>query len=270
MKLPERARISHKGEQGRVAIVAGSKEYYGAPIYNALGAECSGADLITLFLPEQHLQIAKSSSLNLFLREYVKGDLGLKDLGLILNESEKNHVLLMGSGLGHDKDTLRVIKLILENVKIPVVLDAEALFPDILEIKHEANWVITPHRGEFKRLFGMEATESNVIECAKNHGITVLLKAPIDIISNGVSTYANATGCPEMRVGGTGDGLAGITASFISQGLTPYEAACSAAHYFGLAGEDLAKHNFCFTTQELLGHFPKFVKYHASKIKPVS
>jgi len=264
VKLPEREKSSHKGERGRVAIVAGSKDYYGAPIFNALGAECSGADLITLFLPEQHLQVAKSSSLNLFLREYVKGNLGLKDLGLILKECESNHVLLMGSGLGRDQDTLRVIKLILENVRIPVVLDAEALFPDILEIKHEANWVVTPHVGEFKRLFGMDATEAKVIECAKNHGLTVLLKAPVDIISDGVSTYINATGCPEMRVGGTGDGLAGIVASFISQGFSPFDAACSAAHYFGLAGEDLAKHNYCFTTQEIIKHFPKFIRAHTS------
>jgi len=263
VKLPVRELSSYKGEQGRVVIVAGSKAYYGAPIFNALGAESSGADLITLFLPEQHLQVAKSNSLNLFLHEYVKGDLGLKDLGLILNECERNQVLLMGSGLGRDKDTLRVIKLILESVKIPVVLDAEALFPDILEIKQKSNWVITPHRSEFKRLFGMEATEVNAIECAKKHSITVLLKAPIDIVSNGVSTYINSTGCPEMRVGGTGDALAGIVASFISQGLTPFDAASSAAHYFGLAGEDLAKHNYCFTTDELIKHFPKFIKAHS-------
>lgn len=259
MKLPERQENSFKGEQGRVLIVAGSKDYYGAPIFNALGAEHSGADLITLFLPEQHLLAAKSFSLNLFLREYVKGNLGLKDLGLILSECERNHVLLIGSGLGQNKDTLRIIKLILEQVKIPVVLDAEALFPGILEIKRKSDWVVTPHKGEFKRLFAMEANEANIIQCANDHGLTILLKSPIDIISNGFSTYSNTSGCSQMRVGGTGDVLAGIVASFISQGLMPFDAACSAVHYFGRAGEDLAKQNYCFTAQELIQHFSKFV-----------
>lgn len=259
MKIPKREKNSHKGQYGKVLIVAGSKNYYGAPLYNALGAEHSGADLITLYLPKEHLESAKKYSLNLFLREFVKGDLGLKDLGLILEEAEHNHVMLIGSGLGKNKDTMRVIMMILASCEIPLVIDAEALLPEILTIERKAPWLITPHRGEFERVFNCEATKNNVEQAALKHNLTILLKGPIDVIADGNNIHLNHSGCPQMRVGGTGDALAGIVASFIAQGLNPFDAACSAAHYFGLAGESFAKKQSFFTTYQLIKYFPKFL-----------
>ncbi|MFI4984130.1 MAG: NAD(P)H-hydrate dehydratase [Rickettsiales bacterium] len=257
MKFPSRDPNSHKGEQGKVLIVGGDHLYYGAPIFTALGAEQSGADLITLFLPEEHLETAKHYSLNLFLRPFVKGNLGLKDIGLIIEAASQNQVLIIGNGIGRDPDTVKALITILKEVKIPVVLDAEALIPEILDISEKSNWLLTPHQGEFKRLFGNEATETDVVAAAANHGLNLLVKAPMDLIASPSRIELNGTGCAQMRVGGTGDALAGIAGSFIAQGMEIFDAALSAAYLFGKCGEELAQKQNTFTTLELVRTFSK-------------
>lgn len=255
MQLPYRDPNSHKGEKGKVLIVGGSDEYYGAPIFTALGAEHSGADLITVFLPEAHIATAKNYSLNLFLHSFVKGGLGLKDIGLIIEAATQNHVLIIGNGIGREQDTVKALLTILKEVKIPVVLDAEALIPEILDISDKSNWLLTPHKGEFKRLFGNEATETDVVAAAANHNLNLLVKAPVDLIASPTRIELNHTGCPQMRVGGTGDVLAGITGSFIAQGLDIFDAACSSAYHFGKKGELLAAKQETFTSLELIKVF---------------
>ncbi len=257
--LPSFDSSSHKGEKGKVLIVAGSHKYYGAPIFTALGAEHSGADLITLFLPEKHLATAKNYSLNLFLDTFIQHDLGLKDIGLIIDEASRNDVLIIGNGVGTDQDTKKAIIKILEEISIPVVLDAEALFPEILNVKRKSEWVITPHKGEFKRLFNLEPTEQNVSSMSKQHDLIILLKAPVDIIAYKGEVHLNKTGCPQMRVGGTGDALAGIVGSYISQGLKPFEAAKSGAYYWGKCGEDYIKHSYTITCLDLIKSYSQCV-----------
>lgn len=255
--FPTRNPNSHKGECGKVLIVAGSHKYHGAPIFNMLAAEMSGADLITLYLPHAHVEVAKNNSLNCFIKNFVKGNLGLKDIGLILEDAKKCDVLLIGSGIGGDNDSKKAIEMILRDITIPVVLDADALFPEILNIKRKSEWLITPHKGEFLRLFGIDASEESVYEMAKKHSLNILLKSPVDIISNGSEKHLNKTGCNQMRVGGTGDALAGICASFIAQRVRVYEAAKAAAYSFGIAGEMLAQKRNFFTTKTLIRHFSK-------------
>lgn len=250
---------SHKGEKGRVMIVAGSHLYYGAPIFTALAAERSGADLITLFLPEKHVETAKNYSLNLFLHAFVQHDLGLKDIGLIVDETKRNDVLIIGNGVGTDQDTKKAIIKILEEVAIPVVLDAEALFPEVLNIKRKSEWVVTPHKGEFKRLFNAEPNEENVAKMSRQHDMTILLKSPIDIIGCKGEISLNNTGCPQMRVGGTGDALAGIVGSYISQGLSLKDAAFSGAYYWGKCGEKIIEKQTSLTTLEMIKSFSLIV-----------
>jgi hydroxyethylthiazole kinase-like uncharacterized protein yjeF len=258
--LPRRNPNSHKGECGKLMIVSGSHQYYGAPIISALAAEKAGADLITLFLPELFINTARNYSLNFFLHSFVKGDLGLKDIVLIIEEANKNHTLVIGPGLGKDRDTIKALCLILAELNIPVVLDADALVPEILEMERGAPWVITPHKGEFKRLFGVEATEQIIKELANKHSLTIVVKGHEDFIASHDNFYLNKTGCPEMRVGGTGDALAGMIGSYISQGLSSFEAASLSAYYFGKAGEALANTQHTFSTLELVKFYPKFLK----------
>lgn len=261
MEIPKRITTSHKAETGKVLIISGSYKYYGAPILCALGAEAAGADLITLYLPEEHKNAAKHYSLNFFLNSFVHNTLGLKDIGMIIDVARHNDVMIIGPGLGNDVDTKKAIIKLLSEIAIPVVIDAEALSPEILNIKRLAPWILTPHHGEFNRMFSTVATPENVQSLAKRHEFTLVVKGHIDIISDGENLYLNKTGCPEMRVGGTGDVLAGIIGSFIAQRLEPYKASCSAAYHYGKAGEKLATRQWSFSSYDLARYFPSYLSF---------
>jgi hydroxyethylthiazole kinase-like uncharacterized protein yjeF len=257
LEFPFRDPLHHKGQVGKVLIIAGSQKYHGAPIFNALGVESAGADLISLYLPSQHVELAKAKCLNTFINPFVKGDLGLKDIGLILEEAKNYHCVLIGSGIGTEADTKKAVNMILQELTVPVVIDGDALQPDIIVLPKKAPRVITPHAGEFQRIFSIKASEENVKTMAASHDLIILQKSVVDVISSPKDTYLNNTGCNQMRVGGTGDALAGICASFISQGATPFDAASSAAYYFGNAGKSLTETQRYFSTEMLIRHFAK-------------
>ena len=107
--------------------------------------------------------------------------------------------------------------------------------------------VVTPHAGEFKRLFGevpsnsIKERVSLVEKYAKKHELTVLLKGPTDIISDGKKTFLNSKKTPAMTVGGTGDVLSGITASFLARNRNSLESASAAAFVNGLAGKQVQR-----------------------------
>ncbi|MDC0200092.1 NAD(P)H-hydrate dehydratase, partial [Candidatus Nitrosopelagicus sp.] len=124
-------------------------------------------------------------------------------------------------------------------------LDASSLVKEILPIIEGQNVVVTPHSGEFKRIFGDpidNETNSRIATCekfAKKHSVTILLKGQDDIITNGDTTYTNSTITPCMTVGGTGDVLSGLTAGFLSRNKNIIESAATATFVNGLAGEIL-------------------------------
>ena len=111
--LPTRKKTSHKGEVGKVFIIGGSPDYYGAPILSALGAEKSGADLITLMIPKIHNEAAKRYSLNLFLKFFTGDVLSLNDVDEVLDVASQHHALLIGPGVGADLRTQNSIVSIL-------------------------------------------------------------------------------------------------------------------------------------------------------------
>jgi hydroxyethylthiazole kinase-like uncharacterized protein yjeF len=261
-KLPTHQKNSYKGHAGKVLIVGGSEEYYGAPILAALGAENSGADLITLFLPSEHVQTAKNYSLNLFLKKFKNSFLSKDNVPHILKEALNHHALIIGNGIGKNKKTVEAVLKILESITIPVIIDAEALIPEILKTKNQnKSFILTPHKKEFERVFDCVALHNNVKQQAVRHSMTILLKGSTDIIASfDGKAHKNETGCSEMKVGGTGDVLAGIVGSFISQGLDPYMACCSAAYYFGKCGEALVKNTRYISAYDLASAFGKAIK----------
>jgi NAD(P)H-hydrate epimerase len=259
-KLPVFDKSSYKGQHGKVLIIGGSHKYYGPPIFNAAAAESAGADLITLFLPEAHVQTAKNYSLNLFIESFVHQDLGLKDIALIIQAAEKHDAILIGSGIGTDPDSKRAIKLIISEISKPLVLDADALHPDILDVKRNSEWLITPHKGEYKRLFGENPELDSVHKLAQKHNMCIVAKGATDIIAYNDQIYSNTTGCPQMRVGGTGDALAGIITSYIAQGLSIFDAAVSSCHYFGKLGSSLLESEQNLTTLKMIKGYSSFIK----------
>jgi hydroxyethylthiazole kinase-like uncharacterized protein yjeF len=262
-KLPYHGSNSYKGQVGKVLVVGGSEKYYGAPILTALGAENSGADLITLCLPSKHADIARNYSLNLFVHEFQKDHLSSADVKAILELASTQDVLIIGNGLGEEKEAKKALLDILSKIKIPVVIDAEGLVPEILDIKHQSDWIVTPHKKEFERLFNSLPNENTVQQQAKKYHLTILAKGVTDIIADpSGQLYQNKTGCAEMRVGGTGDVLAGIVGSFIGQKISPFDACCSATYYWGLSGEELSKKHKWLTAHYMARKFSSCV-WHA-------
>jgi NAD(P)H-hydrate epimerase len=123
-----------------------------------------------------------------------------------------------------------------------LVLDASALVPQVLPEISGTDSIVTPHAGEYKRLFGADPGKDdkeridNVRNTALAHSVTILLKGPVDIISNGKETGINKTHNSAMTVGGTGDVLSGITAALLAKKMKSFEAALLAVYLNGLSG----------------------------------
>jgi NAD(P)H-hydrate epimerase len=130
-----------------------------------------------------------------------------------------------------------------------VSLDASALVSYILPFISGKNTVVTPHAGEFKRMFGVAPPDTikdrakTVEKLAKEHSITILLKGSTDVISDGKQTFVNPKNLAAMTVGGTGDVLSGLVAGLLARNRNPLESALAAAYVNGLAGKSAQKKN---------------------------
>jgi NAD(P)H-hydrate epimerase len=128
-----------------------------------------------------------------------------------------------------------------------LVVDADALRQQVLPSLRNAGSVVTPHAREFERLFGerlpddLEGRTRVVSAHAKEAGVTVLLKGPTDVISDGSRVALNDVHSPAMTVGGTGDVLTGVTAGLVAKKVPPFEAACAAAYINGSAGVEAVR-----------------------------
>lgn len=242
---PKRKPWTHKGEHGYVLIIAGSKRYSGSPVFNALSALRTGADLITVIGPKRAMDIAACFAPDLICYP-LKGDfLKLTHLPEILKMIQNFNSLVIGGGLGRDKGTLKAIQEIIAKIDLPMVIDADAIHavalkPEILKNKKA---VITPHIKEFEILTGEKVLPNiydrskKVKKWAKKLGVTILLKGYVDVISDGDKIVLNKTGSPFMTKGGFGDTLAGICGAILARGISPFESACASAYINGKAGE---------------------------------
>lgn len=262
--FPKRDRKSHKGENGKVLVVGGSELYTGAPALSALSALRSGTDLAYIASVERPADIVASFSPD-FITIKLEGKFFRKEhLSEISPFLKKSDSVVIGPGLSDALKTREGVVQFVEKCNKPMVIDADALKavgekPDIIKSKKT---VLTPHRGEFKALTENEPTPENVRDFAAklspDHDSVVLVKGPVDIISNGLEVKKNKAGNPGMTVGGTGDVLSGLIAGLISQGKEPFEAAVKAAEVNSEAG-DLCEHEkeYGFTASDLAEKIPK-------------
>lgn len=233
----ERPKNSHKGDFGRLAVIA--YEYTGAPALVAMAALRSGVDIVEIIAPKEKASTIASFSPNLIVRPVVFSFENIE------KELQRADAFCVGSGLGKDKKVLGIVKKIISKTKKPCAIDADALgVVDKKNLKGKP-FVLTPHRKEFE-IFGklienIEQNKKAVEKAAKNLGVVILLKGPTDIISDGTNTKLNKTGNPYMTKGGTGDVLTGIVGSLLAQGLKPFRAACLGAYISGLAGDAVSK-----------------------------
>ncbi|VVB65571.1 ADP-dependent (S)-NAD(P)H-hydrate dehydratase [Candidatus Gugararchaeum adminiculabundum] len=224
---------SHKGENGKLLIVAGSDEYHGSAVLAAKAAS-KFCDLIYFASTSENNEIVKKMKFGL-------AEVIVVDRKKVDEFAEKCDAILIGPGIGVAEDAKKLTNGLLKkfggkNGK-KFVLDADALKLVDLKLLDE-NCVLTPHGGEFVLLFGKKGDEKEVLAQAKKFGgCTILLKgAKADLISDGEVLRKNLTGNQGMTKGGTGDVLAGLCGALACKN-PPVLAACAAAYLNGAAGD---------------------------------
>jgi len=270
---------SHKGDFGRLLIVGGSETYSGAPTLVALAALRTGVDLTYIAAPERTACSISSFSPNLITVKLEGNHLTPKNIPVIKREIERATAIVLGPGLGLHSETSSAVKEIIkasEELKKPLILDADGLKAFSEEKrKLEIPSVLTPHAGEFKLLSGRELPPQKFWERAEEVrktalelNTTILLKGPVDIVSDGERIKFNFTGNPAMTVGGTGDVLSGIVGALLAQGAAPFEAAVAGAFVNGAAGDFAYKEKgFHIVATDLLEWIPKVFNSPMSHLK---
>lgn len=264
--LKKRKIDNHKGQFGRLFVIGGSKNYSGAPAYSSLTGIHFGIDLVITYTPEIVGDVLRSYSPNMIVRSTPGEWLNLEAEEDILNIMDWANTLIIGPGIGTQKETEELLVTILEqwrktNKNLVVDADGLKLIKSHLELIRDKNVILTPHQGEFKIMTGVDLPDhfaieerGNVIhEIARKLSVTLLVKGPYDFISNGKILKVNRTGCPEMTIGGTGDVLAGLCGCFLTTGNNPFQSACSAAFLNGYIGE-YCNENIgpCFTALDMI------------------
>ncbi|NTV23099.1 MAG: NAD(P)H-hydrate dehydratase [Nanoarchaeota archaeon] len=258
-------RKDHKGENGRVLVIGGSKDYVGAPALAAMAALKTGVDLVTVCAPEKVAWTINSYSPDIITKKFLGEELNLTHCKDIIAMSEKAECIVIGNGLGLNKDF--VLKLLRE-IKKPFVIDADAIKVISLEVAERS--IITPHAKEFEILynntvkkepFGVN-TEENIKNIQKYIGTNImLLKGPIDHVFSKDKKYLNKTGNNSMTIGGTGDVLAGLCAGYVAQGADLYDAAVQAAYANGKCGEYMYRQKgYGYTASELASELWRFTR----------
>ncbi len=254
--IPKRSIESHKGSNGHVMIVAGSRGMSGAAILSTEGALRAGAGLVTTAIVKSEQPIVAAAipeALTLGLPE-AAGALAHAALTALRAacRQRKVSVLAVGPGLSVSPRVRTAIQGLLAGPNLPLVLDADGLnnlgVSDFRRLpgKEKASIVITPHPGELARLWkiNVAAVEKNRQVIAENTArelrVVCVLKGHRTVVSDGLRTMVNSTGNPAMATGGMGDVLTGVIAALIAQGASLFDAACAGVYLHGLAG-DLAR-----------------------------
>jgi NAD(P)H-hydrate epimerase len=267
-----RAVDAHKGDFGRVTVVAGSRGKTGAAYLAAMGALKSGAGLVTAAIPSSCLPIVASMAPELMtepLEESEEGVVGAAALDRVL--ALAHDVVACGPGLGRAPGVGEFIRGLLDRATVPLVLDADAVTmlgaePGRRLGREERDVIITPHPGEMAGLLGIsvEEVQANRLRVASDvattHGVYVVLKGHRTVIATPAGrVFINPTGNPGMATGGTGDVLTGMIAAWLAQ-LLDAEAACRLAVFLhGAAGDlaEAAEGQVGMTAMDLLSRVPE-------------
>jgi NAD(P)H-hydrate epimerase len=242
--VPPRKKDAHKGDAGRVLVIGGGP-YTGAPAFAGMAAMRSGVDLTFVATPEPSALPVSIYSPNMIVHPLPGEVVTEKHLDALLAWAKEADAVAIGPGLGSAKETISAVQRFVQRCDTPMVVDADAIGacgqrPQVLRRKRA---VVTPHAGEFKKLTGKTVPDDPaeriavVEEAAAGLGVTIVLKGPVDVISDGEYTKLNRTGNSAMTVGGTGDVLTGVIAGIMAQGATPFAAARVGTFAAGVAGD---------------------------------
>jgi len=254
-KLKPRAVDAHKGDFGRVCIIAGSCGMSGAAALAGRAALRAGAGLVRVAIPKSILPIVASiepSFTTIPLAEDSVGRISAKAINTILDAVSENDAVAFGPGVGVSNAIKSVLENLIQQKELNLLIDADGLnnlsrikdWPD----KVKAELILTPHPGEMKRLWkGLfreqlpPARQQQAAKLAQQTEAVVVLKGHRTVVTDGQKVYVNKTGNPGMATAGSGDCLTGVLTALIGQGLSNFDAAVVGVYIHGLAGDIAAK-----------------------------
>jgi len=273
--LPARKEAGSKINHGLALLVCGSRGMSGAAALASVAALRCGCGMVHLAVPESLVNTlaAKVTEPVLHpLAETASGACAASALDKVLSLCERMNALCVGSGLSRDQQSASLVRELIKKIDKSTVIDADGLnafvgaLPEFAE--HKGEIVITPHMGEWKRLFGELPDEpleriNKLREYAAQYNINILLKGSPSIAVSAKGTavilpYGNSS----LAKAGTGDVLSGIIVSLIAQGCTCFEAAILGAYLHGEAGW-LASMDFTeysVLASDLIRYIPKVIK----------
>ncbi len=269
LAFPVNGKISHKGDNGIVVIVSGSIDYYGAPLYVSKSALRMGPDMVFLFAPLKIHDHVTSHIQDIMIRksgmDYIEFNYEMKKM-----ISERASAVAIGPGISRNQDATENATKIIENTLLSgkkIVIDADALaaISGLEDFKGLA--VLTPHRGEFKSTFNLEPNDENAKKIAQKLNATLLLKGPVDIVTDGSILKRNRNYHHEsMTRGGTGDLITGATAGLLSKGLDTLHSAFLSSYIIGSAGLTAFKRmGYSYLTSEIIDIIPDIINGKSSE-----
>ncbi len=254
LPICDAAADTHKGTFGRLLCVCGAERMTGAAVMAASAAlRCGVGTLCLASVPQacQTLLMRHPEAMTLPLQPNAEGYIAAENVGNILAYAGSCTAAVIGCGLGNTEDTRKLVCTLLRGLKIPILLDADGLnvTAGSIDILREMSVpvILTPHVGEMARLLGKtsaevqaERVEAVTALAAKGGHVTALLKGAGTLIASQKQVFRNPTGNSGMSKGGSGDVLAGMTGSFLAQGIAPLSAAKLGVYLHGMAGDRAA------------------------------
>jgi NAD(P)H-hydrate epimerase len=241
--MPPRSPKSRKGDSGIVLVAGGSRFYHGAPVLASMAALRSGSDLVYTAVPRSIVTPVRSFSPAIIALPLPDDKLTVGSANRLIAMMPKHaDAAAIGMGMTLKPEAISALVGKLKQAGTRILLDASALIPQVLADISGTGSIVTPHAGEYRRLFGSdpgttkEEMVSTVQKTAREHGITIALKGWINVISDGEQTAAIKRSTTAMTVGGTGDVLSGLAAGLLARMKRPFDAAIAAVYLNGIAG----------------------------------
>ncbi len=254
-KLKPRVIDAHKGDFGKVCIIAGSIGMSGAAALAGRAALRAGAGLVRVATPKSVLPIVASiepSFTTIALPEDSLGRISAKAINTILDAVGENDAVAFGPGIGVSGGLRSVLETLLEQEGLRLIIDADGL-NNLAPLKEwpaklKAKLILTPHPGEMKRLWSgvfrellPAQREQQAVQLAQHTKTVVALKGAGTVVTDGQKVYTNKTGNPGMATAGSGDVLTGTITALSGQGLSNFDAAVLGVYIHGLAGDIAAE-----------------------------
>jgi len=251
-RLPQRSDRGHKGDFGRVLVVAGSIDYPGAPVLAGLGAMRAGAGLVRVAAAES-VAARMSGTIPeltwLALDEEAPGLIAPGGWRRVTAAAAVHDVVVVGPGLGRQPATLRRTRQLIGAIRVPAVVDADGLTALAAAPRwwqgQRSRLVLTPHAGEFARLTGAAAPAADdddgraaaAADAALQWDQVVVLKGARTVVADpGGEVVRSDVSTAALATAGSGDVLSGAIGAFLAAGASPFDAAACGVAVHGAAG----------------------------------